>query len=163
VSFTGSTLSGDASVTGWGTSGLLAIGGTAVEGLVVAGALRASQTRDAFHGSHYQGDRASMSGGALGVLVDWFPNPTQGFHVGGLAGLGVVTLTDSSTVDSNGAAFAGSVFGGYDWWIGPQWSLGLMIAAMGTTSAELRDQDQRSTGYSFNALSVGLEYALTHH
>ena len=54
------------------------------------------------------------------------------------------------------------MFGGYDWWIGPEWSLGLHAEVTGTTSSRMRTDDD-DTGYDFHAFSLGIGYAITHH
>ena len=156
---------GDASVhhfsPGAGTH--IAIGGTPGEGLAVAGVIRAVAVRGKFHGGPQPEHDATATNGQLGVLVDWFPQPTGGWHVGAIAGLGVVTLSDSDIRTSSGLGFGGSLFGGYDFWIGAQWSLGLQAVFSATSSATLKDSDQDDTGYKFNALSAGLEYTFTLH
>ena len=70
---------------------------------------------------------------------------------------------DADIPDSTGIAFNVGVFGGYDWWIGPQWSLGLLGLVSGTTSASLSDKNRTDTGFSFNALSAQLGAVITFH
>lgn len=72
-------------------------------------------------------------------------------------------VSDSWIADSSGNAYSGTLLGGYDWWLGPQWSLGILAVLSASTSATLQDKDGNDTGYRFNALSAGLEYALTLH
>jgi hypothetical protein len=142
---------------------MLAIGGTPGEGLVVAGVIRGVTARGRFHGGPQPERDATGTNGQLGVLVDWYPNPTSGWHVGALAGVGAITITDSDVRDSNGFGFGGSLFGGYDFWIGPQWSLGLQAVFSATSSATMKNSDNDDTGYKFSALSAGLEYTFTLH
>jgi hypothetical protein len=97
------------------------------------------------------------------LLADWFPDPTGGWHVGAMASIAVLSISESWIADSIGGAFGGTLLGGYDWWIGPQWSLGLMAIVSGTTSAVLRDENETDTGYRFNAWFAGAAYALTLH
>lgn len=96
-------------------------------------------------------------------MMDWFPTPTSGWHFGGLIGLGILGVSDSWIADSSGGAFAGTLLGGYDWWLGPQWSLGLLAMVSATTSASMIDDERTDTGYRFNALFAGVGYALTLH
>jgi hypothetical protein len=165
AAFSGSGPSGDASIHQFspGSGALLAIGGTPTEGLVVAGALRAVMARGRFHGGPQPEHNATANNAQLGVLVDWFPQPTGGWHVGALAGLGVIAVVDSDIKDSNGLGFGGSLFGGYDFWIGAQWSLGLQAVFSATSSTALKDSDRDDTGYKLGALSAGLEYTFTLH
>jgi hypothetical protein len=153
-----------ASVKGVTSGTMLAIGGTVWNGLVVAGMLSVVSTRDDFHGSpHDPEGYATVSFVQLGVLADWYPHPGGGWHTGAALAIGSLSLRDSYVADSLGAAFAGRIFGGYDWWIGPQWSLGLMAVISACTSTSLKDDDGNATGYRFHALSVGIAYALTLH
>lgn len=142
---------------------LLAIGGNVGEGLVVAGAIQTATTRQTFEGSPPPSREASATVGQLGVLVDWFPDATGGWHVGGLAGLGTVQITDADVPTSSGASFGGALFGGYDFWIGPQWSLGIFGAGSGTTSAELRQRDGDKVGYTLSGWSASLGTSFTLH
>jgi hypothetical protein len=59
----------------------------------------------------------------VGVLVDVYPNPTQGLHIAGAVGSGSadVDVRDGESTDS-GLGLALGV--GYDFWIGEQWSAG---------------------------------------
>jgi hypothetical protein len=59
--------------------------------------------------------------------------------------------------------FTGSLFGGYDWWIGPQWSLGMLLSLATATSAALTDSNNQPTGYSFTPLVFALEGSLLWH
>jgi hypothetical protein len=112
-----------------------------------------------------------MALGQLGVLVDWFPDPTGGWHVGGLAGIGLIGISDAAVKDSGapvvedaGAfSFGGGLLGGYDFWIGPQWSGGLYVLASGVTSSELADRQGDKAGYTLGAWSLALQYSFLHH
>lgn len=59
--------------------------------------------------------------------------------------------------------FAASLFGGYDWWIGPQWSLGLAGAASAGTAVELTDSNGKGSGYGVTPYAVMLEGSLLFH
>jgi hypothetical protein len=171
-SFSGTGPAGDASLAGFNPAGetLLAIGGNVAEGLVVAGAFHGSGVRATFEGAPPARD-ATAALGQLGVLVDWFPDPTGGWHVGGMAGLGVIQIVDAGVrdsgeaivKDSGGTGFGGALLGGYDFWIGPQWSTGLYVIGSGVTSATLADRRGDKVGYSLAGWSLGLQYAFTHH
>jgi hypothetical protein len=163
ASFVGDGKSTDVSVHGLTSATMLAIGGTPGDGVVVAGAFRAEQVRGTLHGAPKPEGNATATVGQLGLLMDWFPEPSDGWHVGGLIALGIVSLSDSQLPDSSGAAFAASVFGGYDFWIGPEWSLGLMATFTATTRATLKDSSQNASGYELNALAGGLDLSVAFH
>jgi hypothetical protein len=170
LAFSGSGPIGDASVSDAGAGSLIAIGGTISRGLVLAGAVQVASVRNDFKGVEdpstgraYRDAKATVSANTIGVLADWYPEPTGGWHVGGMIGLSALLLREADIADAQGNAVSGTVFGGYDWWIGPQWSLGLMAVVSGTTSASMEDDDGNDLGYKFNALSAGLSYALTLH
>jgi len=162
---------GDASLSGLGSTSLIAIGGSISRGLVVAGTIQASAISTTFNGGPFVGEtvtsngtsltaspKADASASLLGVLVDWYPDPSDGWHVGLSAGLGATSVknhADDSTM--TGTSAAGSLFAGYDWSIGPSWSLGLALVASGGTSATLKtSSDQSDTGYRLKSRSVGI-------
>jgi hypothetical protein len=162
VSFAGSGPSGDVSVSGLGLHGMYALGGTVGEGLVIAAALGATLVSDELNGLAGAPD-VSAGEARLGVVVDWFPDPHDGWHVGGFVGLSGVVLSGADIVDGSGSAVGGTITGGYDWWIGPQWSLGLLANLSATTRARLLDRDGDETGYDLGGFAVTFGYALTLH
>jgi hypothetical protein len=174
---------GSASVSGLGSTAHLAIGGTIAPGLALAGVLQgATRSGSTFSGGpsvqvtttkvvngQSQTTTSNTSGHAstaaflLGLQVDWFPRPEDGWHVGASLGLGGVQVTDdaSSTIDS--VTVAASLFGGYQWWIGPSWSLGLSAVLLGVPKANLQDSQRNDSGYRMSALSGGLEAVLLYY
>lgn len=150
---------------GLGTGGMLALGGTPLPGLVIAGTLSSDMVRGKFKGRPQDQDEedASVARAMLGALVDWYPLPNDGWHVGAALGFAGITLSDAALSDSVGASFSAKLFGGYDWWIGPQWSLGVAAILGATPSASLVDRDGDKNGYRFYTLSAGLAWSLTLH
>jgi hypothetical protein len=163
ISFTGDGKTTDVSIHGFTNAGMLAIGGTPGDGFVIAGVIRGEQVRGTLHGAPKPGGNGTATLGQVGIMADYFPRATDGWHVGGLVALGVITVSDSPLPDSSGAAFAATAFGGYDWWIGPEWSLGLMAVFSASSRASLKDSDRNESGYSLNALSGGLDLSFTLH
>jgi hypothetical protein len=98
----------------------------------------------------------------IGVLVDWFPNPSAGWHVGGTLGFGGARVSDDN-ISWFGAAAVGGVFGGYDTWIGPDWSLGFSLAASGSPTASLKDSKGNDVGYRLSSGSIALIGTLLYH
>ncbi len=164
-------------MTTMGAESLFAIGGGIARGLVLAGTIQswgatgtlkkgpysdATVTTD--QGTSAATDKAALSFGDLGLMLDWFPDPADGWHAGVTVGLGMATVinqADDSTLA--GTSFAGGIFGGYDWAIAPAWSLGLSLHVDGSTSAKLKDQsDKDLDGYSLRSLSVALAGSILH-
>src|SRR5262249_15855224 len=136
--FSGTGPNGNVSISDAASLGAIALGGTVAPGLVVGGSVGAvSITQTTLKGAPGS-PSVDASQVHIAPFLDWFPRPSDGWHVGGMLGFGGPSLRRSS-VDGTGLSVVGSVFGGYDWWIGPQWSLGLALLASGTPSAPLKD------------------------
>jgi len=175
VTLRGHGPSGSASLTDSGAGGFIAIGGAIVPGLVLAGTLQGTVFDAEFKGGPFENATVSANGktreasnratggfGMVGMLVDWYPQPKGGWHVGGSAGLGAVILNNSADDSvSGGANFAGSVFGGYDWSLGRNWGLGLQLVASGATKTKLEDDSgKHDTGYRLTPLAIGVQASL---
>lgn len=177
---TGTGPQGNVSLRGLGSLTTVAIGGSIAPGVVLAGTIQGSTVNATFKGGPFRNqtvttadgrtvdasDKAQVSAAQLGLLVDWYPKPASGWHLGMSAGLGLVSLVNEAaragTTDSTmvGTSTSGSIFGGYDWYLGKDWSMGLALSAMGTTSASMKDKDGNDTGYHLKSLSVGLDWSL---
>jgi hypothetical protein len=143
---------------------MLALGGTPFRGLVIGATLMVQGVDGTFSGgppgaTGYAGAIAPIFGG----LVDWYPSPQDGWHLGGALGLGGVGLTDSANNNSNGYGLGVSILGGYDWWIGPQWSLGLIGVLATSPAVRMTYQDQTGTGYELMPVTIALEGSLLYH
>jgi len=162
----------DAYLRGAGSGGFLTIGGALAPGLVLAGTLQGNGLEADFKGGPLEdatltvnsqtrsASRKATGGfGMVGVLVDWYPKPRAGWHAGLGTGVGVIALKQAAD-DSKlaGLDLAGSVFGGYDWSIGHDWSLGLQLTASGGTQAKIKTDDgDHDTGYRLTPLSIGVQ------
>jgi len=166
---------GSASITGSGSEADIAIGGTIAPGLALGGIAREWSTSGTFHGgptitattTHFANGVPSTTQGTLsgnahatavevGAFLDWYPNPEKGWHVGASVGLGGMGLTDDAGTRTVSAAVAGSIFGGYQWWLGPAWSLGLQGVVSGATTGKFDDSDRNNTGYTLTPFGIGL-------
>jgi hypothetical protein len=143
---------------------MLALGGTPVAGFVLAATLMYQGAEGSFSGAP-PGAAVTRSAGQviLAVLVDWYPDLKDGWHLGGSLGAVGLAVADAAGNDMSGSAFGGSVLGGYDWWIGPQWSLGLMGVIGASTTAGLQYGDGSSTGYQLTPVTVGIEGSILFH
>jgi len=58
------------------------------------------------------------------LMVDWFFDEQAGGHIGLGLGFGAIGLEDDSEELAGGGS--GSLFGGYDFWVSDEWSLGVL-------------------------------------
>jgi hypothetical protein len=176
VSVSGDGPNGSSSLSGLGSTSGLAVGGTPVRGLALAGVLRGSSRTGTFDGgptitatttrvangvpvtsqSTLSG-RAQAAAFLLGVQADWFPRPEDGWHVGAGVGLGGLSITDDAGGTNSALSVSASLFGGYQWWIGPRWSMGLQAVLLGAPRMKLSDSNGNDTGYRMAPLSFGIE------
>jgi hypothetical protein len=162
----GSGPTGDAKLSGLASGGLVAIGGTPVPGLVVAGALGGTSLSGTDFTAYQPGPTHGWDArsGVIAALVDWFPDEHGGWHIGGALGLNAVSVTNSSAqITWSGVGFGGRLFGGYDRWIGPEWSLGIGGALFAGSSASMKDNSRNDTGYEFGSIGASLEATLLYH
>jgi hypothetical protein len=149
-----------ATVSGVGVSEVLAIGGTLPHGVVLAGAASAVVT-------------SSLVVANYGLLVDWFPDPAAGWHIGGQLGIGFVVdpyydvavasaVGDTFTPDDRAVGLGASLMGGYDAWVTPQFSMGVNLVAM-TTAFARQHVPIDSTSYSLTPIAGGVMVSVLYH
>ena len=166
--FLGRGPQGNALVSSAGTDLNLTLGGTVARGLVIGGTIRGAlsglwEIRGTFVGGP-PGDTAAGSLLLLGPMLDWYPVAEEGWHVGGAAGLGGLGLLDyQARIIALGNAFAVSLWGGYDWWVAPQWSIGLLTSLSTATTSEVDYRLNVPSGYTFTPLIVTAEVSLLWH
>jgi hypothetical protein len=135
---------------------MLALGGTPAPGLVVAGAGRVGFTPHAK-------DRPSPVSAfdEIGVLMDWFPNPRNGAHVGAIAGAGGLSLAGAKGVTSR-IAPSGTILLGYDGWVSEQGSLGAFVALTAAPSTAVHVV---APGVSVDSapLAISIEASFAYH
>src|SRR5439155_18501288 len=98
---------------------------------------------------------ANMNFGLLGPFIDWYPDPEGGFHFGGMLGVAVLTASnpDTGNTTASDTGFGGAIGAGYDFWIAPEWSLGILGKLMGGT---VQNSNQTVAGVGANEkFSVG--------
>jgi hypothetical protein len=88
-----------------------------------------------------------------GVLMDWFPSPTQGAHFGGALGLSQVDF-----VGERGLWAALSAHGGYDFWVTSNWSAGVLASVTATPAPSVSPKD--ASGGRSVSLFVPLAFTL---
>jgi hypothetical protein len=70
--------------------------------------------------------------GLIGPFLDWYPNPSAGFHVVFALGVarGYLELeTPLEEVRTDGAGFGASLGAGHEWFLSNDFSLGAMVQA----------------------------------
>ncbi len=165
---------GSLSGKGAGIAAELALGGTVAEGLVIGGGIyttsiaRVRWKGDALESidqdRSIKGKQASL--GLLGVFIDYYPKPTEGFHVQGALGVGTLSYErDSSSgvpPETWGGGGGGAMLGvGYEGWVGSQWSLGGVARVIGV-SAAMRGEDS-DINFDGRGLGGALLFVATHH
>ena len=150
---------------GWHLS--LWVGGTPKPGLVIGGVVggRAEQSDD----GTVDGRKAPVSASAsrLGVFIDAYPVPEEGFHFGGILSGSSSEVQSSASGEQPSTSYDGegvgvSVFAGLDTWIAEQWSFGALVELGGNVSRDdtrVDGQDvlRQSTSY-FAAAQISVVY-----
>ncbi len=133
---------GDYSFAGGGAALDLWIGGTPSPGFAMGAAISAlglSSSHRKVDGQRIDGD-VSGGTGLLGYFVDVFPDPAQGLHFGGALGL----ASGNAEIKGSNRKFQGGglgleAFGGYDFWVSSDWSLGGMLRFVGSVARDKQD------------------------
>jgi hypothetical protein len=141
-----------ASVTGIGLPARIAVGGTVGKGIAIGGSIFGVGTSFGRSASNLGTVKGELDGAAF--FMDWFPRPAGGWHVGGEVGLGVVGISASGR--DSGIDVLASAFGGYDWWIDDQWSVGALLVGTLGSNASLTDKSYVDTGYRLAPATIGI-------
>jgi len=138
------------------------IGGTPISGLVMGAALSGlglAASRRSVDGTHVSGD-VSASSGLLAYFVDVFPDPERGLHFGGALGLASGDVKpEDGTREFRGGGLGLQAFGGYDFWVGPQWSIGGMLRLIGSLTRE----DSSGVAYQASLGGATLSFTALYH
>lgn len=138
------------------------IGGTPISGLAMGGVLSGlglGSTERSVDGNRISGD-VSGSTGMLGYFVDVFPDPRRGLHFGGALGF----ASAQAEVKDSGRQFQGGglglqAWGGYDFWVTSQWSVGGMLRFIGSVTRE----DDAGVAYRTSLGAVTLSFTALYH
>lgn len=161
------------------TSGIVpmsevAFGGTIAPGVVLGGGIYTAGTAGGSRDFDItpEGGGGSVSEeldtgpfGMVGPFIDIYPNPEQGLHIQAAVGFATYSVTEpsSESVDDISLTGLGLMAGvGYEWWIGEQWSFGILGRVMvGKLSGE--DPSDSDETYSATAVAPGLLATITYH
>jgi len=176
LAFRGNGPAGSARITGFSSNFGLSLGGSIAPGLVLAGTIQTAQTQGPFRGGPFRNATVTATDGTvekatnlamaasseIGLLVDFYPKLTSNWHLGASFGIGMLSVTNlANNGASYGAGFGGSVFGGYDWHVIRDWSIGLNVIGSATTKTTFKNaNDQKSTDYEFSAYTVGIQTSI---
>jgi hypothetical protein len=144
----------------------LAMGGTLGRGFVLGGELSTTYFGKQQRGrlpmpeAEVQDEHAAFLS-TVGVLADWYVDPSKGFHVQGVVGAGALRLSDTADSDyvASGTVVSGGI--GHEWWMGPETSLGILVR-VDWASLSYRD-DGLQTDHEHRILHVGLAVTATYH
>jgi hypothetical protein len=150
----------DHSADGAGLSFELLAGASPVRGGTLGGALLLDLAPSMPLATDAQEETDAPLGlGVLGPFVDAFPEPDLGWHFGGALGLASLSL---QTVDSRRhrlVGVGGALWGGNDFWIGDEWSMGGALRVLRTlTWGDAGDFELKAS-----SLSASLMLTAVHH
>ncbi len=132
----------------------LLVGGSPTPGLTLGGAF----FFDAIFAADFESRGRSVGSRDLGVVVfgpfiDAFPDPKGGWHLGGAIGLAGVQ-DQKTEKETNGIGAV--IWGGHDFWVGGEWSIGPLARLGGTVTRDLETDDPRGQTLSLMFLVTGL-------
>jgi hypothetical protein len=171
VGMRGDGPNGSASISGFGSNSIIAIGGSLARGFVLAGTIQSASVTSEFkggplahatattRGDSFPATNKAMAGfSSFGALVDWYPLEDAGLHVGLGGGIGFVAIVnqlDDSVL--GGTTGEGTLFAGYDWPIARAWALGFAVVATGSSKTTLKwTKSGTDSGYQLAPLSIGV-------
>lgn len=138
------------------------LGGTPTPGLVMGGALSGlglGASKRSSAGNRVDGDVAASTG-MIAYFVDVFPDPERGLHFGGALGLASSQAEIKNAGRKfEGAGFGAQAWGGYDFWVSPQWSLGGMLRFAGSVTR----QDDAGVAYEASIGVATLSFTALFH
>lgn len=147
------------------------LGGTIAPGLVLGGGVAGGSypQRRAVSTSTDTSREVTASTVTLGPFVDWYFDPHKGTHAQLLVGLGQMQLTEGESGARRGTSEVLSTYHGlgisagigHEWWIGEQWSLGVMARVDYLSLQTSRGAD--GTSESHTVVAPGLLMTLTLH
>lgn len=158
----------DSSIAGAGMFSQGLIGGTPARGLVVGGGgMNAVISNAKLEVGGEELSSAPLALYSTGAFVNYYPDPRGGFHVLGFLGIAALDYSDWEVTDNALAwGFSAVVAAGYEWWVGKQWSLGLMgrmqFARVSVTVDEIPGV-LPETDVIHSVLAPGAVVALTYH
>jgi hypothetical protein len=141
-------------IRGIGQSQAISIGGTPERGLVIGGSLWAARIDPVFVEDGRtivpDDDSVKVTLARVGPFLDWYPDPSRGFHANVAAAFTIQIESDAkgNAVKPAAVGAALSLGTGYDWFISSQLSIGLLgRVAFGREVRRPVEGDQRMTWF----------------
>ncbi len=140
------------------------IGGTPASGLVVGGGIisqgGSTGSYDSADGDEAFRNDLDFSSGMLFGFLDWYPDPTAGFHLGGGAGIGGTSLVEQQTRREVSNSTGGGLlaFIGYEGYSSKQWSFGVVVRGQLIATGRGNQVEERVT-----TLGAALLATVTYH
>ena len=153
---------GDVTVKGGGIGVDFAFGGTLAPGLVLGGEYVFQQavkpTVESRVLSGTTNDNANF--GVIGPFIDWYPDPSGGFHFGGLLGLAAMTASrQDGTTNASDRGVGAGLGVGYDFFVAREWSLGILGKAFGGSVSNTTG----NTTEKFSVSAFSLMFSVLYH
>jgi hypothetical protein len=146
------------------------LGGTPAPGLVIGGALLGHGVAEPTveqGGQEITAENTTLSLGVFGPFVQYYFDPNGGFYLQGLLGFaqGRTTYEFRGVKFQSEPAAGGAIAlgGGYDFWVGDQWSLGPELRFLFASLKADDDQSGISADYTYNVFVPSLAFTVTLH
>jgi hypothetical protein len=121
----------DVSFSGITVPSVLLLGGTPFKGFVIGGGIVTDYSISPKY--KFNGQEVPTAGSVkqyligLGPFVEFYPNPAEGLHFHAMFGFGgLETSVNGNAGGSDPTGFLVALGGGYDWWVGNEWSIGVL-------------------------------------
>ncbi len=135
----------DLSIHGGALNGSVWIGGSLAPGFVLGGGTSSAfavrpKVKETVRGvtRDLSDANAGLQLNMIGLVSDFYPNPTKGLHFQAMLGYAVLSITQNgaSSQSPSGIGLLGGV--GYDFWVSEEWSIG-MLGNFSYAAAKLND------------------------
>jgi hypothetical protein len=165
----------ESTVGGFGAATEIALGGTVAPGLVIGGGIynhvipspKSDDLKAAGYSVNQDVELETTYFTLYGPFIDFYFDPLGGLHLQGALGLGVLASgkgkfeSSGDAVDEHTATGIGAMVGiGHDWWVGEQWSVGVLGRV---TVASLTGEDDGDVEWNHTVIAPAILFTATLH
>lgn len=161
--------SAELDLSGFGIPSEIAAGGTLAPGMVIGGGAYSIFLPS----PSYSAGEAEASGGAtqligLGPFIDYYLDPRGGIHFGGALFLasGFVAEKEQdgggTAAKASGLGFGAALMGGYEIFVGEQWSVGV-VGRLAYYNVKLKADSPSNPKSSLSAFTPAVLFGATYH